>query len=45
MDETAMRARIDSYLVDDALMSKDCQDWAVLPNPFPELEMVDGVDM
>ena len=45
MDETAMRARIDSCLVDDALMSGDCQDWAVLPNPFPELEMVDGVDM
>lgn len=44
MDETAMRARIDSCLVDDALMSGDCQDWAVLPNPFPELEMVYGDD-
>ena len=43
MDEDAMRARIDSCLVDDTLMPYSCQDWAVLPNPFPELEMVDGV--
>ena len=43
MDEDAMRARIDSCLVDDTLMPYSCQDWAVLPNPFPELETVDGV--
>ena len=27
---------------DDALASRDSQDWAGLPNPFPELEMVEG---
>ena len=30
-------------LLDDALASLDSQDWAGLPNPFPELEMVEGV--
>ena len=42
MDETALRARIDACLLDDALASLDSQDWAELPNPFPELEMVEG---
>ncbi len=42
MDETALRARIDACLLDDALASRDSQDWAELPNPFPELEMVEG---
>ena len=41
MDETALRARIDACLLDDALASRDSQDWAELPNPFPELEMVE----
>ena len=43
MDETALRTRIDACLLDDALASRDSQDWAELPNPFPELEMVEGV--
>ena len=42
MDETALRARIDACLLDDALASRDSQDWAELPNPFPELEMVEA---
>ena len=42
MDEAALRARLDACLLDDALASRDSQDWAELPNPFPELEMVEG---
>ena len=42
MDETALRARIDACLLDDALALRDSKDWVELPNPFPDLEMVDG---
>ena len=42
MDETALRARIDECLLDDALALRDSKDWVELPNPFPDLEMVDG---
>ena len=42
MDETALRARMDACLLDDALASLDSQHWTELPNPFPELEMVEG---
>ena len=43
IDETALRTRIDACLLDDALASRDSKDWTELPNPFPMLEMVDGV--
>ncbi len=42
MDETALRARIDACLLDEALALRDSKDWVELPNPFPDLEMVDG---
>ena len=42
MDETALRARIDACLLDDALALRDSKDWVELPKPFPDLEMVDG---
>ena len=42
MDEIALRARIDACLLDDALALRDSKDWVEFPNPFPDLEMVDG---
>jgi len=39
MSEAAMRARLDACLLDERLASADSKEWAVLPNPFPELEL------
>jgi G3E family GTPase len=38
MDEDAIRARLDSCLLDKELASADSDAWAALENPFPDLE-------
>ena len=43
MDEDAIRTRIDSCMVGGILTPYSCQYWALLPDLFPELDMVDGV--
>ena len=43
MDEAALSARIDACLLENALASGDSKKWIGLPNPFYEVEMVDGV--
>ena len=39
MNEAALRARLDTCLLDKRLASSDSQAWLKLPNPFPELQM------
>ena len=41
MDESAMRAKLDDCLLDDALANADSSAWLNLCNPFPELEVDD----
>ena len=41
MDEAAMRARLDACLLDEALAACVSREWDALPNPFPDLEIVD----
>ena len=41
MDESAMRAKLDDCLLDDALANADSSAWLNLRNPFPELEVDD----
>ena len=42
MNESAMRAKLDDCLLDDALANADSSAWLNLRNPFPELEVDDG---
>ena len=41
--EATLSARVDACLLENALASRDSKKWIGLPNPFCELEMVDGV--
>ncbi len=41
MPEAALRARLDACLLDERLAASDSHVWAALPNPFPELRMVE----
>ena len=41
MPEAALRARLDACLLDERLAASDSYVWAALPNPFPELRMVE----
>ena len=41
MDEAALRSRLDACLLDERLASADSKAWEQLPNPFPELEIVE----
>jgi len=43
MDEAALRARIDACLLDGELVSRESEEWRGLSNPFPALQMVEGV--
>ena len=39
MDEALIRSRLDACLLDEQLANADCNNWAELQNPFPELQM------
>ena len=41
MDEGEMRARLDACLHDKAVVSAARESWSGLPNPFPQLGMVE----
>ena len=41
MDEAKVRARLDACLLDEGLASRNSEAWMELPNPFPDLEMVE----
>ena len=43
MDEAELRSRLDACLLDEALLSGDSKGWSNSPNPFPPLQMVEGV--
>ena len=43
IDEATMRARLDACLLDPELARSNSQAWLKLPNPFPDLEMMEEV--
>ncbi len=43
MNETELRRRLDACLLDEDIASLDGAGWSERPNPFPALQMVEGV--